>query len=550
MDSNMFLVVLIAVCMLFVVTFFSQRGKIKSSRNDLSRVREELSQVKAKVERLSRYESIDDAEQEAERIKERAKYESQNLLFESKQMAEEIQRQVREALDDANRKRKDAEAKAQTTLAAAEAESKRVLSEAERNAQIIAGNAMEAKNNAYFYEKTLTAIKNTIEGYGNEYIVPTPNVLDDIAREYGNIDLNSQRDLVKNKIKIMTKNSTAATCDYVERDRKATAIRFVIDAFNGKVDSILSRVRKDNFGVLRQKVYDAFYMVNSNGKAFRNARISDEYLSLRLEELRIEVAIQELKSQAMEEQRQIREQMREEEKARREIERAIREAAKEEDMVQKAMEKLRGRIEQAKDEQRAKYEAQLLELEQRLREAEEKNQRAISMAQQTKRGHVYVISNIGSFGENVYKIGMTRRLEPLDRIRELGDASVPFPFDVHAMIWSEDAPSLELDLHKRFMLSLVNKVNYRKEFFRASLQEIKEEVEKVGADTKWTLLSEAREYQETVAIEKEISENPDSKEAWLKRQLSIEQHRSLLQFKDEENGDIAEEAEVSEEISA
>jgi hypothetical protein len=101
------------------------------------------------------------------------------------------------------------------------------------------------------------------------------------------------------------------------------------------------------------------------------------------------------------------------------------------------MEKAQAQIAQATDDQKAKYEQQLVDLAERLRIAEEKNQRALSMAQQTKRGHVYIISNIGSFGEHVYKIGLTRRLEPQDRIRELGDSSVPFEFDIHAMIFSE-----------------------------------------------------------------------------------------------------------------
>jgi hypothetical protein len=99
----------------------------------------------------------------------------------------------------------------------------------------------------------------------------------------------------------------------------------------------------------------------------------------------------------------------------------MRDAAKEEDLVRKAMEKAQQQMQQASAEQRIKFEMQLLELEEKLKLAEERNQRALSMAQQTKRGHVYIISNIGSFGENVYKIGLTRRLEPLDRVRELGD---------------------------------------------------------------------------------------------------------------------------------
>ncbi|MES1524119.1 GIY-YIG nuclease family protein, partial [Vibrio cholerae] len=92
-----------------------------------------------------------------------------------------------------------------------------------------------------------------------------------------------------------------------------------------------------------------------------------------------------------------------------------------------------------------------------------------------KAGHVYVISNIGSFGDNVYKIGMTRRLEPMERVKELGDASVPFSFDVHAMIYSENAPALENELHKKFDFQRLNLINTRKEFFAVTLDEIKNE---------------------------------------------------------------------------
>ncbi len=144
------------------------------------------------------------------------------------------------------------------------------------------------------------------------------------------------------------------------------------------------------------------------------------------------------------------------------------------------------------------------------------------MAQQTKRGHVYVISNIGSFGDDIYKIGLTRRLEPLERIRELGDSSVPFEFDVHAMIFSEDAPALETQLHQHFLMMQMNKVNHRKEFFRVGLKQIREEVEKLGLSAKWTMASLAKEYHETLAIEKAVKDDPRMREAWVKRQLSLE----------------------------
>ena len=140
-------------------------------------------------------------------------------------------------------------------------------------------------------------------------------------------------------------------------------------------------------------------------------------------------------------------------------------------------------------------------------EAEAKEQRAKSMAEQTRRGHVYIISNLGSFGDDVYKIGLTRRLDPLDRVKELGDASVPFPFDVHAMIYVDDAPAMETALHREFSNARVNAVNLRKEFFRTDLLSIKNAVERIAgmeADFKMTILAE--EYYESRRLQgKQVS---------------------------------------------
>ena len=166
------------------------------------------------------------------------------------------------------------------------------------------------------------------------------------------------------------------------------------------------------------------------------------------------------------------------------------------------------------------------------------NKRAISMAQQTKSGYVYIISNEGSFGQNVYKIGMTRRLEPLERIRELSSASVPFAFDVHAFIWSDDAPALENMLHKKFALFQVNKVNFRKEFFRLPLSEIRAGIEDSGLDVKWTVAAQATEYRESLAIEKAIQDSPQAREDWLNHQLELETAAITL---DETLDDLQEE---------
>jgi len=308
----------------------------------------------------------------------------------------------------------------------------------------------------------------------------------------------------------------------MDNERKKTAVDFVIDAYNGKVDSILSTVRKDNYGILKQKIEDAFQLVNFNGKAFRNARISDVYHQARLEELKWAVVAQELRATELEEQRQIREQIREEEKARKEFEKAIKDAEKEEQTLKRLIEKAEAQVSIANEAQKAMFQQKLEELQGKLEQAEEKNQRAISMAQQTKTGNVYVISNIGSFGEHVYKIGMTRRLEPLDRVRELGDASVPFEFDVHAMIYSEDAPALERQLHKQFLKNQLNKINPRKEFFRLNLGDLKSHLETIGINCKWTLLAEAKQYRETLKLEEEMKTDKKIEAEWERYQKTAD----------------------------
>lgn len=178
------------------------------------------------------------------------------------------------------------------------------------------------------------------------------------------------------------------------------------------------------------------------------------------------------------------------------------------------MEKAEQQLAKANDAQKAHFEEQLAALTVRLHDAEAKNQRALSMAQQTRRGHVYIISNVGSFGEHVYKLGLTRRLEPIDRIRELGDSIVPFEFDVHALIYSEDAPALEHRLHKHFVLGQVNKVNHRKESFRVEVAELRAEIETMGLAAQWTMTAAAREYRESLAIEAAIRDNPIARDAW------------------------------------
>lgn len=280
-------------------------------------------------------------------------------------------------------------------------------------------------------------------------------------------------------------------------------IKLVLRAFNGECDACVAKVKWDSINQMEKRITAAFEAINKIAASNR-CEITRDYLGLKLAELRLTHEMQVKKQAEREEQRAIREQMREEERAQREIERAKDEAEKEELRRAKALEQARREADRAVGEAKAVFDAKVRELEAKLAEAQSKV-RAVSMAELTTTGHVYVLSNIGSFGEGVFKIGMTRRLEPQDRVDELGDASVPFPFDVHAMIRTVNAPALEKALHERFAHRRVNMVNLRKEFFRVTLEEIEAVVKEmsanassgIGSQIEWRRTGIAEEYWES-----------------------------------------------------
>ncbi|MFM2217726.1 MAG: hypothetical protein RL240_2044 [Planctomycetota bacterium] len=210
------------------------------------------------------------------------------------------------------------------------------------------------------------------------------------------------------------------------------------------------------------------------------------------DEIKKEYAAAVRKQLARDEQSRIKEKLREEAKAEAEFNREMKRLEQEEKLLERL-------LAEARSKATAESSAQIEELERRLAEAKEK-ERALSMAQQTKAGNVYVISNIGSFGENIFKIGMTRRLDPLDRVKELGDASVPFPFDVHMMVACDNAPSMENELHKRFNNHRLNKVNFRKEFFAVSIEDIRRAVEDLHGEVEYVAEPEALQYRESVTM--------------------------------------------------
>lgn len=451
---------------------------------------------------LRKYQSLKDAEADTRAQIATALQEAASLRIEAEALIEASRAAAREEKTLAQKRAVELRQQADQILDRATRSASRIVEDAHRNAQQIAGDAYTALRDKEKLEQAAKAIRNLIDGYGDRYVVPTRGLIDDLGADYEHTEAGKMLLAAREQSRRMVEENAAASCDYVETDRREQAIRFVIDAFNGRVDTLLTEAGDENYGTLEQRIRDGFSVVNLNGQAFRNARILPAYLDARLAELKWAVTTFELREKEREEQRRIKEQIREEEKVRREQERAIKLAQEEEEKIQEALARARSEVAQANSEERSRLEQEIAALNQKLTEAEAKAQRAKALAELTRKGNVYVISNIGSFGEDTFKIGMTRRQDPMDRVWELSDASVPFDFDVHAMIATDDAPALEYALHEAFDEFRINKVNYRKEFFRVPLERIRAVVEERKLQVSFTMLADAREYRETQALNK------------------------------------------------
>jgi hypothetical protein len=275
--------------------------------------------------------------------------------------------------------------------------------------------------------------------------------------------------------------------------------KLMLRAFNGECDACVANVAWNNVGRMQERIFHARDSLNTLGEVMQIS-IVDRYTTLKIDEIRLAFETEDKKHDEIEEQRRVKEQARYEERALREAEQAQQKAEAEETRYEYALAKAKAEVEKATGEKLTTLTGKVAELERLLAEARELKQRAMSLAELTRSGYVYVISNEGSFGANVLKIGLTRRLEPLERVYELSGASVPFAFDVHAMIYATDAPKLENDFHNYFAGRRLNLVNLRKEFFHVSLDEIEAFAKERNLTFRLTKLAEARQYRETLAL--------------------------------------------------
>lgn len=279
-------------------------------------------------------------------------------------------------------------------------------------------------------------------------------------------------------------------------------IKQILRTFNTECEVIIDKVKFNNFETMKKRIEKSFELVNKMNSSNRVA-ITPKFLKLKIQELHLAYEFQMKKHDEKEEQKRIREELREEAKLTKELEEAKKNITKDMKHFNNALEVVRKQLKNTNigDDERKELEDKCLTLENTIENLQE-NLNDIDYRQNNQRaGYVYVISNIGAFGENVYKIGMTRRLDPMERVSELGDASVPFNFDVHAMIFSEDAPKLENALHKAFENQKLNMVNQRREFFSVTLEEI-ETVVKANFDktVEFIKIPSAEQYRESLRM--------------------------------------------------
>jgi len=278
-------------------------------------------------------------------------------------------------------------------------------------------------------------------------------------------------------------------------------IKQILRTFNTECENAIDRVKFNNVESMKNRIIKSFESLNKLNTSVKVALLP-KYLNLKLDELNLAVEYAMKKQDEKEEQKRIRDELREQAKLEKEIEEARKRIRKEQTHFSSAMSKLDAQIAEANtDELKADLEHKKAEILDQLTKLDAELQEVDYREKMPKAGYVYVISNIGAFGEDIYKIGMTRRLEPQERIDELSSASVPFKFDIHALIFSEDAPKLESALHQAFDNNKVNMMNSRKEFFKVSLDEVKKVIrENFDKTVEFTDLPEAADYRQSTKL--------------------------------------------------
>ena len=322
---------------------------------------------------------------------------------------------------------------------------------------------------------------------------------------------------VRSNQKEMIKNGDAGTIfnpmtldgsEAKGRSMQKKNIKQLVRSFNGECEAAINKVTKSNIEMIEKRVTRSFEQLNKLNES-NGVRLTANYLDSKLDEAHIALEYALKKEQEKELLREQRQREKEERQAQREYAQERAKYEKDETHFQQAKDLLQNKINNSKsDVEIESLKRKLADLQDKISDIQAKKVKLSDRAENPTAGYVYIISNIGSFGQNVYKIGVTRRLDPMDRINELSSASVPFKFDVHALIFTDDAYKLETELHEYFDKERVNKINKRKEFFRLNIDEIKQILSKHKELTfDFHEIPDAPEYRDTLLIEKKMQES-------------------------------------------
>lgn len=366
----------------------------------------------------------------------------------------------------------------------------------------------KTKNNL---ENDIKLLKSSLINLKEEELYQSFGIYQPIYDFANSEQYKNKLESVRQEQKNMVKKGTATTLttknhSTFEEHLIKDNIKLLIRSFNSECELTIDKVKFNNVDTMRSKILKSYEQLNKLTSKL-DLSIAIKYLNLKLDELSLSYEYQLKKQEEKEHQKIIREELREQARVEKELEDARKNTIKDKQHYEKAINDIDKRLENiTNDEEKQNLIAKKGLLEVELDNINSKLKDIDYRQKNQKAGYVYIISNIGSFGENIYKIGMTRRLEPEERIHELSDASVPFNFDIHAMIFTEDAPALENTLHKAFEDKKVNMINQRREFFNVTLNEIKEVVKNnFDKSVEFIDIAPAEQYRETENLKKSIT---------------------------------------------
>ena len=377
------------------------------------------------------------------------------------------------------------------------------------------------KSNLQYLNDNLNAARQKYDEIKKELIVAE----DDLEmQEYGlyeprynfmqATDYKERLDAVRKQQKQMIKDKTAAigNTDWTVGASKVKGkaflnanIKQILRSFNNETTMLISKVKHSNVDNIENRIHKTFKSLNNLYKR-EDVQITKGYLNLKIDEMHLAYEYEVKKEEEREALREAREREREEKKLKKELEKEKKKFERQNETINSEIEEVRAQMAQAAADEKAKLEAEIAKLQEALNRNNEEVKKINEWKEKPGAGYVYIISNIGSFGKDVFKIGVTRRDNPEERIRELSNASVPFRFDAHVFIFSKDAYELESQLHERFDDRRVNKMNMRKEFFRITIDDVKQIVEEnKGQVHSFVEHPDAEEYYDTLKKEKRFN---------------------------------------------